>query len=76
MGQLEDMSAPNTIIIGGGVAAIAMAHTLKCKLGYNDFAVGQSWHILGAKLTVFFRSMRSGTVQEEHGSPTHTRAGE
>ncbi|KAM0330103.1 hypothetical protein ACHAQA_004275 [Verticillium albo-atrum] len=33
------MSTPNTIIIGGGVAAIAMAHTLKCKLGHDDFVI-------------------------------------
>ncbi|KAH6869051.1 hypothetical protein B0T10DRAFT_418998 [Thelonectria olida] len=31
------MSTAPTIIIGGGAAAIAMAHTLKCKLGYTDF---------------------------------------
>lgn len=31
--------APTTIIIGAGVGAIAMAHTLKCKLGYTDFEV-------------------------------------
>ncbi|KAF4994132.1 hypothetical protein FDECE_13232 [Fusarium decemcellulare] len=31
------MSAPNVIIIGGGAAAISMAHTLKQKLGFKDF---------------------------------------
>lgn len=30
---------PKTIIVGGGVGAIAMAHTLKCKLGYTNFEV-------------------------------------
>ena len=34
--------AANTIIIGAGVAGIAMAHTLKWRLGYTDFEVSQS----------------------------------
>lgn len=34
------MPQPKIIIVGGGVAAIAMAHTLKCKLGHHNFAVG------------------------------------
>lgn len=33
------MGIPKIIILGGGVAAIAMAHTLKWKLGVNNFAV-------------------------------------
>ncbi|KAI3394967.1 hypothetical protein diail_2025 [Diaporthe ilicicola] len=33
------MSTKNTIIIGAGVSGIAMAHTLKCRLGYKDFEV-------------------------------------
>ncbi|KAL1877871.1 hypothetical protein Daus18300_002224 [Diaporthe australafricana] len=33
------MAAKNTIIIGAGVSGIAMAHTLKCRLGYTDFEV-------------------------------------
>lgn len=33
------MSSPKTIIVGAGVAGIAMAHTLKVKLGYSDFEV-------------------------------------
>ncbi|KAM0276076.1 hypothetical protein ACHAQH_007095 [Verticillium albo-atrum] len=33
------MSTSNTIIIGGGVAAIAMAHKLKIELGHHDFAI-------------------------------------
>ncbi|KAI8657178.1 hypothetical protein NCS57_01095500 [Fusarium keratoplasticum] len=31
------MSTPNIIIIGGGAAAISMAHTLKEKLGFRNF---------------------------------------
>lgn len=34
------MTVTNTIIIGAGVSGIAMAHTLKCELGYTDFEVG------------------------------------
>lgn len=34
------MTANNTIIIGAGVSGIAMAHTLKCNLGYTNFEVG------------------------------------
>ncbi|KAB5531368.1 hypothetical protein GE09DRAFT_1040978 [Coniochaeta sp. 2T2.1] len=30
---------PKTIIIGGGVAGIAMAHTLKCRLGQDNFEI-------------------------------------
>lgn len=30
---------PTTIILGAGIGAIAMAHTLKCQLGYTDFEV-------------------------------------
>lgn len=33
------MTGPSLIIIGGGVAGIAMAHTLKWKLGCTDFTV-------------------------------------
>ncbi|ORY69025.1 uncharacterized protein BCR38DRAFT_363903 [Pseudomassariella vexata] len=33
------MAVPKTIIIGGGVAGISMAHTLKWKLGYTDFQI-------------------------------------
>ncbi|KAI9168091.1 Baeyer-Villiger monooxygenase [Paramyrothecium foliicola] len=33
------MARPKTIIIGGGAAGIAMAHTLKWKLGYSDFMI-------------------------------------
>lgn len=46
------MTSPNTIIIGGGVAAVAMAHTLKHKLGYTNFEIydkreglGGTWRI-------------------------------
>ncbi|KAK1763980.1 FAD/NAD(P)-binding domain-containing protein [Phialemonium atrogriseum] len=46
------MAQQNTIIIGGGVAGIAMAHTLKWKLGYTDFeiyekgpGVGGTWRV-------------------------------
>ncbi|KAI1874207.1 uncharacterized protein JN550_002786 [Neoarthrinium moseri] len=45
------MATKNTIIVGAGVSGIAMAHTLKCKLGYTDFeifekhdAIGGTWH--------------------------------
>lgn len=33
------MAGPKVIIIGGGVGAIAMAHTLKWKLGFTNFEV-------------------------------------
>lgn len=33
------MARPEVIILGGGVAAIAMAHTLKWKLGLDTFTV-------------------------------------
>lgn len=33
------MSTPNVVIVGGGAAAISMAHTLKQKLGFNNFEV-------------------------------------
>jgi hypothetical protein len=33
------MSGPKTIIVGAGVAGIAMGHTLKWKLGYSNFEV-------------------------------------
>jgi cation diffusion facilitator CzcD-associated flavoprotein CzcO len=29
----------NAIIIGGGPSGIALAHTLKCRLGFDDFEV-------------------------------------
>ncbi|KAG5812639.1 hypothetical protein H9Q74_003591 [Fusarium xylarioides] len=41
------MSAPNVIIIGGGAAAIAMAHTLKHKLGFNNFEIYEKREGLG-----------------------------
>lgn len=41
------MSSPEIIIIGAGVSAIALAHTLKQKMGFEDFTVscdmGQGW---------------------------------
>lgn len=37
------MTAKNTIIIGAGVSGIAMAHTLKCRLGYTDFEVSSNY---------------------------------
>jgi glycerate-2-kinase len=36
---LSTMPQPKVIIIGGGVGAIAMAHTLKWKLGVTNFEV-------------------------------------
>ncbi|KAG7120249.1 FAD-binding monooxygenase ktnD like protein [Verticillium longisporum] len=33
------MSSSKTIIIGGGVAAIATAHKLKCQLGHEEFTI-------------------------------------
>ncbi|KAH7361730.1 hypothetical protein B0T11DRAFT_279427 [Plectosphaerella cucumerina] len=33
------MAGPKVIIIGGGVGAIAMAHTLKWKLGFTNFEI-------------------------------------
>jgi cation diffusion facilitator CzcD-associated flavoprotein CzcO len=33
------MSAPKTIVVGAGIAGIAMGHTLKWKLGYSNFEV-------------------------------------
>jgi hypothetical protein len=40
--RLCRMARPNTIIIGAGASGIAMAHSLKCRLGYNDFEVSIS----------------------------------
>lgn len=39
------MKWPEVIILGGGVAAIAMAHTLKWKLGLDSFTLSV---VLGA----------------------------
>ncbi|KPM43012.1 hypothetical protein AK830_g3538 [Neonectria ditissima] len=46
------MAGPSVIIIGGGVAGIAMAHTLKCKLGFTNFTIyekndglGGTWRV-------------------------------
>ncbi|KAH8685065.1 hypothetical protein BGZ61DRAFT_356065 [Ilyonectria robusta] len=46
------MTSPSLIIIGGGVAGIAMAHTLKWKLGCTDFTIyekeaglGGTWRV-------------------------------
>ncbi|KAH7127307.1 hypothetical protein EDB81DRAFT_846220 [Dactylonectria macrodidyma] len=41
------MPTPSTIILGGGVAAIAMAHTLKHKLGYSNFEIYEKRDALG-----------------------------
>ncbi|KAF5636952.1 monooxygenase [Fusarium sp. NRRL 25303] len=41
------MPAPNVIIIGGGAAAIAMAHALKHKLGFNNFEIYEKREGLG-----------------------------
>jgi hypothetical protein len=35
------MAPPKTIILGGGVAGIAMAHALKCTVGYENFEVSE-----------------------------------
>ncbi|KAM5352841.1 hypothetical protein ACJ41O_005563 [Fusarium nematophilum] len=41
------MDTPSIIIIGGGVAAIAMAHTLKCNLGFSNFQIYDKCEGLG-----------------------------
>ncbi|KAN0110969.1 FAD/NAD(P)-binding domain containing protein [Hyaloscypha variabilis] len=41
------MAPPKTIIVGAGVAGIAMSHTLKWKLGYNDFEIFEKREGLG-----------------------------
>ncbi|KAM0431988.1 hypothetical protein ACHAQK_009904 [Fusarium lateritium] len=41
------MDTPNVVIIGGGVAAIAMAHTLKTKLGFSNFQIFEKNSSLG-----------------------------
>lgn len=35
------MESPEVIVIGTGPSGIAMAHTLKHKLGFDDFTVGK-----------------------------------
>lgn len=35
------MNSPDVIIVGAGPSGIALAHTLKHRLGYNDFTVSQ-----------------------------------
>lgn len=40
------MAKPKVIILGGGVAAIAMAHTLKWKLGLSNFTVSHAFSSL------------------------------
>jgi len=34
-----EMRSPDVIVIGAGPSGIAMAHTLKHKLGFDDFTV-------------------------------------
>ncbi|KAF7557823.1 hypothetical protein G7Z17_g488 [Cylindrodendrum hubeiense] len=41
------MSGPSVIIIGGGVAGIAMAHALKWKLGFTNFTIYEKHEGLG-----------------------------
>jgi hypothetical protein len=37
--HFSTMSGPKIIVVGAGIAGIAMGHTLKWKLGYNNFEV-------------------------------------
>ncbi|KAH8743316.1 hypothetical protein BGZ57DRAFT_946387 [Hyaloscypha finlandica] len=41
------MSDPKTIVVGAGVAGIAMGHTLKWKLGYSNFEIYEKREGLG-----------------------------
>lgn len=37
--RISIMESPEIIVIGAGPSGIALAHTLKHKLGFNDFTV-------------------------------------
>lgn len=41
LSKLHKMESPEVIVIGTGPSGIAMAHTLKHKLGFDDFTVGK-----------------------------------
>ena len=67
------MSAPKTIIVGAGVAGIAMGHTLKWKLGYSNFEVGDIPG--GSSRTDLARFSRSVKVLEGLGEQILIQAG-
>lgn len=58
------MDSPNIIIIGGGVAAIAMAHTLKGKLGFSNFQVGSD-KALRCSPQTFLANKQYGQIYEK-----------
>lgn len=71
------MAKPKVIILGGGVAAIAMAHTLKWKLGLSNFIVSLLFSSRagdfsesggeGGLTSNFTRYTRSAKVPAAHG---------
>lgn len=61
------MDSPNIIIIGGGVAAIAMAHTLKVKLGFSNFQVGRK-KALRCSHQTFLANKQYGQIYEKSSS--------
>jgi NADH dehydrogenase FAD-containing subunit len=71
------MSAPSIIIIGGGAAAISMAHTLKEKLGFRNFEAcrvpSPSYPTPLTYLT--YRSTRSEKALEALGESIPTQDG-
>lgn len=70
------MAAKNTIIIGAGVSGIAMAHTLRCRLGYTDFEVSAYCRITAFMTDNFSRSLKSVIQLEVLGKPTLIPDGE
>jgi cation diffusion facilitator CzcD-associated flavoprotein CzcO len=69
------MSTPNVIIVGGGAAAIAMAHTLKHKLGFNNFEAYVSTFPLWNATNNATRSLRSAKDLEVLGGSTPIQDG-
>jgi cation diffusion facilitator CzcD-associated flavoprotein CzcO len=65
------MPAKNTIIIGAGVSGIAMAHTLRCRLGYTDFEVYSGSTIMTVVADSLSRSLRSAIPLEARGKSIH-----
>lgn len=62
------MLAPEVIVIGAGPSGIALAHSLKCKLGFDDFTV--SVVTMGAArigTELGSRSMTRRMALEAHG---------
>lgn len=66
------MTTTNTIIVGAGVSGIAMAHTLKCRLGYTDFEASSNMiQQANAMVDNFLRSLKNAIPLEALGKPIH-----